>query len=286
MVAMPKSRSKLLQLVVQVVYWFCRSNGTWEFEADWKVSNINDYGRQGKKIPVEGDRMLEKDNTLNPLNVANKQWTVQCMALLMISKQAEKSNKKYSHLIKTTIWAGNAGKDNKVKYFLRFNQSDSIIVSTQRAELTSWAAHKTTRQILMLINRQKIYTHTHTITYIYTYKSWRGDVPDKTLVKMCFMANIALRLRWRCTSLSTFLIKLMLRPFRLAWLRPNNVVNSFFAHFCVVRTSPGSHSPFWATRPFVVLVANFVLSTNAIKGSWSGRLEICFNSPLKRCMCN
>lgn len=219
---------------------------------------------------LERGRMLTKDNTLNSLNVTEEQWTV---ALWMI-----KSNKKYSHLIGKTIQPGNAGKTQ-----LRFNQSDSIIVSTQPAELTSWAAHKTTRQILMLINRQKIHPHTHTYTpttYMYTHKSWRGDVSDKTLVKMCFMANIALRLRWRCTSLATFLIKLMLRPFwpGLAWLRPNNVVNSFFAHFCVVRTSPGSHS--------FVLVANFVLSTNAIKGSWFWRLKICFNSALKRCMCN
>lgn len=181
---------------------------------------------------LERGRKLREDNTLNSLNVTEEQWTV---ALWMI-----KSNKKYSHNIRKTIQPGNAGKTQ-----LRFNQSDSIIVSTQPAELTSWAANKTTRQILMLINRQKIHPHTYTpTTYMYTHKSWRGDVSDKTLVKMCFMANIALRLRWRCTSLATFLIKLMLRPFwpGLAWLRPNNVVNSFFAHFCVVRTSPGSHS--------------------------------------------
>lgn len=137
---------------------------------------------------LEKGRMLTKDNTLNSLNVTEEQWTV---ALWMI-----KSNKKYSHNIRKTIQPGNAGKTQ-----LRFNQSDSIIVSTQPAELTSWAAHKTARQILMLINRQKIRPHTHThtpTTYMYTHKSWRGDVSDKTLVKMCFMANVALRLRWRC----------------------------------------------------------------------------------------
>lgn len=97
---------------------------------------------------LEKGRMLTKDNTLNSLNVTEEQWTV---ALWMI-----KSNKKYSHNIRKTIQPGNAGKTQ-----LRFNQSDSIIVSTQPAELTSWAAHKTTRQILMLINRQKIHPHTH-----------------------------------------------------------------------------------------------------------------------------
>lgn len=225
---------------------------------------------------LERGRMLTKDNTLNSLNVTEEQWTV---ALWMI-----KSNKKYSHLIGKTIQPGNAG---KTQLSQRFSEVQSKWLNNRQHaarrvdELSCTQDNTTNPNAYKSPEDMPSHTHTHTpTTCMYTHKSWRGDVSDKTLVKMCFMANIALRLRWRCTSLATFLIKLMLRPFRpgLAWLRPNNVVNSFFAHFCVVRTSPGSHS--------LVLVANFVLSTNAIKGSWSWRLKICFNSALKRCMCN
>lgn len=97
---------------------------------------------------------------------------------------------------------------------------------------------------------------------------------DKIPVKMCFMwETIALRL------LHVLLIKLMLPSISpcsglvcpgLSWpgqKANNNVVNSFFAHFF-----PLGHilRAFELLEHFfvVVLVANFVLSTNAIKGKW------------------